>query len=146
MEDPRNLILPKKSEDKNMIKLFDVNEREDLSHCDTMLSDFSDAVFQRAFRQYFSELGIHIRDWDGIFSEMNEDNNNLAFIRTTQDGKIIGFIQFRPTKFTSWFLRRPAALYANSGLPRNFAGKTTERHSCGWQRIISWKTKFIPAS
>ncbi len=86
-----------------MIKLFDVNEREDLSHCDTMLSDFSDAVFQRAFRQYFSELGIHIRDWDGIFSEMNEDNNN-------------------------------------------FAGKTTERHSCGWQRIISWKTKFIPAS
>ncbi len=86
-----------------MIKLFDVNEREDLSHCDTMLSDFSDAVFQRAFRQYFSELGIHIRDWDGIFSEMNEDNNNLAFIRTTQDGKIIGFIQFRPTKFTSWF-------------------------------------------
>lgn len=78
-------------------------EPEYAPHCDTMISDFSGSAFQTAFRQYFSELEIHIGDWDGLFAEMNNDGDNLAFVRTAQNGKIIGFLQFKPTKFTSWF-------------------------------------------
>ena len=72
-------------------------------HSDRMISDFSDPLFQTAFRQYFSELGCTIRDWNRLFKEMNDDGDNIAFVRTSMDGKIIGFLQFRPVKFSSWF-------------------------------------------
>ncbi len=76
----------------------------DFSACsDTLISDFSTPLFQDAFRQYFSEIGVSVNDWDGLFAEMNNEGDNLAFVRTDRDGKIIGFLQFKPTKFTSWF-------------------------------------------
>lgn len=68
-----------------------------------LISDFSDPLFQLAFKTYFTELGISVRDWDGLFREMNDDGGNKAFIETAGDGDIIGFILFKPTKFTSWF-------------------------------------------
>ena len=70
---------------------------------DVLISDFSDQLFQTAFQTYFSELGITVKDWDGLFREMNDEGDNQAFVRTARDGRIIGFIQFKPTKFTSWF-------------------------------------------
>lgn len=75
-------------------------------HTDLLISDFTDPVFQAAFQRYFAELGIHVRDWDGLFREMNEGNEgekNAAYIRTAADGETIGFIQFVPIRFTSWF-------------------------------------------
>ena len=77
--------------------------RDILLHSDIMISDFSNSLFQTAFKQYFSERGYMIRNWNGLFKEMNDDGNNVAFVRTSMDGKIIGFIQFRPVKFSSWF-------------------------------------------
>ena len=79
------------------------NMRED--HSDILISDFTDLVFQEAFQRYFAELGIHVRDWDGLFREMNEGNEgekNAAYVRTAEGGAI-GFIQFVPIRFTSWF-------------------------------------------
>lgn len=70
---------------------------------DVLISDFSDPLFQTAFQTYFSELGIAVKDWDGLFREMNEEGDNQAFVRTAKDGSIIGFLQFKPTTFTSWF-------------------------------------------
>lgn len=70
---------------------------------DVLISDFSEPLFQTAFQTYFSELGITVKDWDGLFREMNDDGDNQAFVRTDDDGNIIGFIQFKPIKFTSWF-------------------------------------------
>ena len=70
---------------------------------DVLISDFSEPLFQTAFQTYFSELGITVRDWDGLFREMNDEGDNQAFVRTADDGSIIGFIQFKPIKFTSWF-------------------------------------------
>ncbi|MBO4676125.1 MAG: GNAT family N-acetyltransferase [Oscillospiraceae bacterium] len=70
---------------------------------DVLISDFSDPLFQAAFQTYFSELGITVKDWDGLFREMNDEGDNQAFVRTATDGSVIGFIQFKPTKFTSWF-------------------------------------------
>lgn len=77
--------------------------RDNQLHSDIMISDFSDPLFRAAFKQYFSELGYTIRDWNGLFKEMNDDGDNAAFVRTSVDGKVIGFIQFRPVKFSSWF-------------------------------------------
>lgn len=70
---------------------------------DVLISDFSDLLFQTAFKTYFSELGINVKDWDGLFREMNDEGDNQAFVRSVRDGSIVGFIQFKPTKFTSWF-------------------------------------------
>lgn len=77
--------------------------RED--HSDILISDFTDPVFQAAFRQYFVEMGIHVKDWDGLFREMNEGNEgekNAAYVRRTADD-VIGFIIFVSIRFTSWF-------------------------------------------
>lgn len=70
---------------------------------DVLISDFSSPLFQTAFQTYFSELGITVNDWDGLFREMNDEGDNQAVVRMAGDGSIIGFIQFKPTKFTSWF-------------------------------------------
>ena len=74
---------------------------------DLLIEDFSDPRFRAAFRQYFDELGIEVTDWDGLFREMNEGEageRNAAYVRYAADGGVIGFIQFIPIRFTSWFL------------------------------------------
>lgn len=75
-------------------------------HSDILISDFTDPVFQGAFQQYFAEMGINVKDWDGLFREMNEGNEgekNAACVRMAADGGVIGFILFIPIRFTSWF-------------------------------------------
>lgn len=75
-------------------------------HSDILISDFTDPVFQAAFRQHFTEMGINVKDWDGLFQEMNEgngDEKNAAYVRRTANGGVIGFVLFIPIRFTSWF-------------------------------------------
>ena len=81
----------------------------DKNYSDELISDFSDARFQAAFRQYFTELGLAVRDWDGLWREMNGEGDNAAFLRTGPDGETVGFIQFRPIRFTSWFFEESCA-------------------------------------
>ena len=78
---------------------------KDGRYSDNLISDFSDSLFHAAFKQYFSELGLHIRDWDGLFRKMNADGGNLAFVMTSDSGNVIGFIQFKLLKFTCGFIR-----------------------------------------
>ena len=59
--------------------------KDNQTYSDIMISDFSDLLFQTAFKQYFSELGYSIRDWSGVFKEMNDDGDNVAFVRITLD-------------------------------------------------------------
>ena len=73
------------------------------SFSDTLISNFSDPLFQTAFKTYFAELGITVKDWDGLFRKMSDEGDNRAYVRTDPDGGIVGFIQFKPTPFTSWF-------------------------------------------
>lgn len=75
-------------------------------YTDALVTDFFDPGFQKAFRQYFAELGITVKDWDGLFREMDrgdEGERNAAYVRTGPDGGVIGFIQLIPIRFTSWF-------------------------------------------
>lgn len=105
-----------------MIKSFDVNENSNL-YSDTMISEFSDSLFQSAFKQYFCELGYNIKDWDGLFKEMNDEGDNAAFVRTSENGEIIGFIQFKPVKFTSWFFEETCGFIREFWIAEQFRNK-----------------------
>ena len=72
--------------------------KDDRPYSDIMISDFSNPLFQTAFKKYFLELGHAIKDWNGLFKEMNDDGDNVAFVRTSMNDKVIGFIQFKPVK------------------------------------------------
>lgn len=69
-----------------------------------LISDFTDPRFRTAFQTYFIELGAHIKDWDGLFREMNEDGNNSAYLALDASDTAIGFLQFQLTAFTNWFM------------------------------------------
>ena len=77
---------------------------------DSLISDFCDPAFRAAFREYFSELNVSVSDWDRLFVHMNEDGGNLAWLRIAQDGGVIGFIQYKPITFTSWFFEETCGL------------------------------------
>lgn len=72
-----------------------------------LLSDFTDPRFRSAFQTYFAELGISVRDWDGLFQEMNSEGNNLAYLLSDDEGEILGFLQFQLTEFSNWFFEEP---------------------------------------
>lgn len=72
---------------------------------DLFITDFSNPIFQNIFKEYFAELGIEVKDWEGLFSEMNTQNGgNCAYIRTC-DNEPIGFIQFTAVTLENWFLK-----------------------------------------
>ncbi len=73
------------------------------SFSDSVIVDFTDPVYQKAFKQYFADLDCTVTDWDGLFREMNREGDNAALVRTGEDGKIVGFILYRPVKFSSFF-------------------------------------------
>lgn len=73
-----------------------------------LISDFGDAAFQAAFRTYFTELGIRVKDWDGLFREMTADGN-FAYLHL-ENGAVAGFILFQPITLSSGFLEEQAGL------------------------------------
>ena len=72
-----------------------------------LISDFMDSRFCAAFQAYFAGLDISVRDWDGLFREMNGEGNNRAYLLLDGDGGTVGFIQFQITSFSNWFLEEP---------------------------------------
>lgn len=74
---------------------------------DLLMTDFMDARFQQAFQLYFEELGICVKNWDGLFREMNDDGNT-AYLRLAEDGRTIGFVQFKPIVLSNWFFEEKA--------------------------------------
>lgn len=78
-------------------------DKTNIECADTLVTDFSDPLFQTAFRKYFAELGVSVSDWDGLFRQMNDEGGNSAYVRFDKRGEVIGFIQCRPIEFKSWF-------------------------------------------
>ena len=72
---------------------------------DLLISDFTDPAFQTMFKKYFSEIGVNVRDWQGLFSEMNTNNGgNMAYIRQSRN-EPLGFIQFTFITLEGWFFK-----------------------------------------
>ena len=72
---------------------------------DILINDFTDPAFEMAFKRYFADIGVNVRDWDRLFSEMNSEERNLAYMRFDEDDIPIGFIQFTIMSFSSWFFK-----------------------------------------
>ena len=70
-----------------------------------LIKNFKDEKFQIAFKMYFDELGIAVKDWGKLFQDMNDENNNLAYVRADEFGNIVGFILFTVIPFSSCFFR-----------------------------------------
>ncbi len=69
------------------------------------IQSFDNHDFQRAFIEYFTELGIKLEDYSGLFGEMNSDPNgkNYAYVSLSERGQVCGFIQFIEIESKSWF-------------------------------------------
>lgn len=72
-----------------------------------LLSEFTDLRFRAALQTYFAELGITVKDWDGLFREMDEDKTNRAYLSLDEGGGAVGFLQFQLTAFSNWFFEEP---------------------------------------
>lgn len=62
-----------------------------------LLSEFADPRFRAAFQSYFAELGFAVKDWDGLFREMDEEKINRACLALDEGGGVVGFLQFQLT-------------------------------------------------
>lgn len=71
------------------------------------LEDFQDPRFRRAFQQYFAWLDVKIRDWEGLFREMDQDGRGTrGYLRLNGAGEALGFIQFCPMELEGWFFQK----------------------------------------
>ena len=119
-----------------MMKLMELNER---NWSDIMITDFTNPLFQAAFRQYFSDMGICVEDWNAVFEEMNEDGDNAAFIRTASSD----FFNSGRLSFQAGFLKKPAVLSGSSGLPGITERMATAPRLFVLPKSISWTTESI---
>lgn len=72
---------------------------------DILITDFSQERFQNAFKLYFKEFGVEIKDWKALFNEITEEGGNKAYIRTGDNDTIIGFIMFKIEELSNWFFK-----------------------------------------
>ena len=105
-----------------MVKQSDMRE----NYSDVLISDFTSPVFRAAFQQYFEEIGMKIKDWDGLFQEMNRGDDgekNAAYVRLSADGGVIGFLLFIPIRFASWFFEETCGFIREFWVAETFRGQ-----------------------
>lgn len=73
-----------------------------MKYTDKLIRDYDDQAFQTAFRAYFTEMGIQVSNWKGLFAGMT-DEGDPTILRMDESGRVIGFIQFSRIEMTSWF-------------------------------------------
>lgn len=101
-----------------------------------IITDFHGDEFTQMFKQYFAELGISVRDWNGLFDEMSDGKNKayLCFV----DGEAAGFLMFTEIDFESWFFS------AKYGFIREFWLKKSERgRGLGTELLAKAEDYFI---
>lgn len=90
---------------------------------DLLITDFTNLDFQQAFKLYFDELGVNVKHWDELFAEMNQDKDNIAYIRFSEANEIIGFIQFIPITLTNWFFESHMGFIREFWIAKEYRGK-----------------------
>lgn len=103
--------------------MFKSNNEEIKHFYDSLISDFTDPLFVKAFQKYFAELGIEVKDWDGVFAEMNNEGDNESFVRKNTDNQVIGFILCKPISFTSWFFEETCVFIREFWISEEYRNK-----------------------
>lgn len=88
-----------------------------------LINDFRHPDFRAMFKRYFAEMDFKLSDWDGLFSEMDSEKRNLAYIRFSEDGVPVGFIQFTVIPFSSWFFEFDAGFIREFWVDGRFRGQ-----------------------
>ncbi len=91
-----------------------------MKYYDNLITDFRNEKFQIAFKLYFDELEIVVKEWDKLFQQMNDEKNNLAYIRTDELGNIVGFIEFTVIPFSNWFFETKMGFIREFWIKKNF--------------------------
>ncbi len=73
-----------------------------MNYTDAIINQYDHEGFRSAFRAYFGELGVTLKNWDGLFAEMTESAEPTV-IRQDETGRVIGFIMFAQMDMKSWF-------------------------------------------
>lgn len=94
-----------------------------MKYTDYLINDFNDERFQQAFRTYFTEEGMNIKNWDALFAEMNRQKDNQAFVRVNEEEKIVGFLQFQPGEMNHWFFQQPIGFIREFWIAQPFRGQ-----------------------
>ena len=96
-----------------------------MSYIDVFIQDFTDAAFERAFRLYFAEMGLELKEeqWSALFEEMNREGKNAAYVRLSPDGEVIGFIQFTMIELTNWFFKWPMGFVREFWVDKPYRGQ-----------------------
>ena len=81
---------------------------------DILISDFSNVAFQNAFKKYFKEFGVEIKNWDALFKELTDESKNKAYVRLDENGTSVGFILFEIIQLSDGFFEE------NLGFIREF--------------------------
>ncbi len=89
---------------------------------DILISDFNNEYFKKAFKIYFDELDIPVKNWDNLFVHMNEDKDNFAYIRLSDENEVIGFIQFKCIELSNWFFKYPFGLIREFWISSEYRG------------------------
>ncbi len=102
---------------------------------DIFITDFTYPDFQSAFKRYFGELGIEVKDWDGLWQEMNS-THNMAYLRKA-GGETVGFIQLTKISLESWFFKE------NVGFIREFWVKKEMRGQGHGSALLGMAEKYL---
>lgn len=94
-----------------------------MKYNDILISDFTNPYFQRAFPAYFSELGESVKNWDRFFQRMNDDGDNFAYIRLSEENNIIGFIQFKIISLKNWLFDEHMGFIREFWVAQQYRGK-----------------------
>ena len=93
-----------------------------MMYTDQFIRDYNHVDFQNAFRAYFTELGIQVTDWNGLFQQMT-DEGVPAIVRKNEKGMVIGFIQFSRIEMTSWFFEERYGFIQEFWIAPEFRGR-----------------------
>lgn len=64
-----------------------------MPYTDLLIHEFFEPAYQAAFRAYYTELGVSVTNWDGLFAEMSV-GEDAALVRLDEQGYVVGFILF----------------------------------------------------
>lgn len=90
---------------------------------DYFITDFLNPLFQKAFKEYFEELGVKIKNWDGLFDELNNSEKTAAYLRIDENQKVIGFILFEIDEMKNWFFTEKIGFIREFWVSNNFRDK-----------------------
>lgn len=86
-----------------------------------IITDFHGSDFIRMFKEYFSELGITVKDWDGLFDEMSNGKTKAYLLYL--EGEAAGFLMFDEIDFESWFFSAKYGFIREFWLQKNVRGR-----------------------